>query len=48
MSHAGKKMSDNYDGNELPQPSGFLIPGALGHFQLIPVTHDESVFLSKR
>ena len=30
------------NGIELPQPDGFLVPG--GHFQLIPVTHDESTF----
>lgn len=28
-------------GNELP---GFLVPGAIGHFHLILVTHDESTF----
>ena len=32
------------DGNELPRPNGFPVPGALGRFRLIPVTHDESVF----
>jgi hypothetical protein len=32
------------DGNELSRPSGFIIPGAVGRFRLIPVTHDESVF----
>ena len=32
------------NGNELPRPNGFLVPGAIGHFRLIPVTHDESVF----
>ena len=31
-------------GNELPRPSGFLVPGAIGRFRLILVTHDESVF----
>ena len=31
-------------GNELAQPSGFLMPGAIGHFQLILVTHDKSTF----
>ena len=32
------------DGNELPRPKGFLVPGAIGRFRLILVTHDESVF----
>ena len=32
------------DGNELPRPTGFPIPGAIGRFRLILVTHDESVF----
>jgi hypothetical protein len=32
------------DGNELPQPNGFPVPGAIGRFCLILVTHDESVF----
>jgi hypothetical protein len=32
------------DGNELPQPNGFPVPGVLGRFRLIPVTHNESVF----
>ena len=32
------------EGNELPHPSGFLVPGAIGRFRLILVTHDESTF----
>jgi hypothetical protein len=32
------------DGNELPRPNGFPVPGAISRFRLIPVTHDESVF----
>jgi hypothetical protein len=32
------------DGNELPRPSGFPVPGAIGRFRLILVTHDESTF----
>ena len=32
------------DGNELPKPSGFPVPGARGRFRLILVTHDESTF----
>ena len=31
-------------GNELPRPSGFAVPGAIGRFRLILVTHDESTF----
>ena len=31
-------------GNELVQPSGFLVPGEIGCFCLILVTHDESTF----
>jgi hypothetical protein len=32
------------DGTELPRPNGFPVPGAIGRFRLIPVTHDESTF----
>jgi hypothetical protein len=32
------------DGTELPRPNGFPVPGALGRFRLILVTHDESTF----
>jgi len=31
-------------GNELPRPSGFLVPGAVGRFRLVLITHDESTF----
>ncbi len=32
------------DGNPLPLPKGFPVPGAIGRFRLILVTHDESIF----
>jgi hypothetical protein len=32
------------DGTELPRPNGFPVPGAIGRFRLILVTHDESTF----
>ena len=32
------------DGTELPRPIGFPVPGAIGRFRLILVTHDESTF----
>jgi hypothetical protein len=32
------------DGTELPRPNGFPVPGAMGRFRLILVTHDESTF----
>jgi len=32
------------DGNPLPLPDGFPVPGAMGRFCLILVTHDESTF----
>jgi hypothetical protein len=32
------------DGTELPRPDGFPVPGAIGRFRLILVTHDESTF----
>ena len=32
------------DGNELPRPLGFLVPGAIGRFRLVLITHDESIF----
>jgi hypothetical protein len=32
------------DGNELKRPSGFPVPGAIGRFRLILITHDESTF----
>ena len=32
------------NGDELPRPSGFPVPGAIGRFRLILVTHDESTF----
>ena len=31
-------------GNELPRPRGFLVPGAVGRFRLVLITHDESTF----
>jgi hypothetical protein len=31
-------------GKELLLPSGFLVPGAIGHFCLVLITHDESTF----
>ncbi|KAI0266630.1 hypothetical protein BGY98DRAFT_1069572 [Russula aff. rugulosa BPL654] len=32
------------EGTELPRPNGFPVPGAIGRFRLILVTHDESTF----
>lgn len=32
------------NGHELPRPNGFPVPGAIGCFRLILVTHDESTF----
>ena len=32
------------DGNELKHPSGFPVPGAIGCFWLILITHDKSMF----
>jgi hypothetical protein len=32
------------EGNELPRPSGFHVPGAVGRFRLVLITHDESTF----
>ncbi|KAI0270914.1 hypothetical protein BGY98DRAFT_923292, partial [Russula aff. rugulosa BPL654] len=32
------------NGTELPRPNGFPVPGAIGRFRLILVTHDESTF----
>ena len=32
------------NGNELPKPSGFPVPGTRGHFWLILITHDELTF----
>jgi hypothetical protein len=29
---------------ELPRPKGFPVPGAIGRFRLILVTHNESTF----
>jgi hypothetical protein len=34
----------DHDGTELPRPNGFPVPGAIGRFRLILVTHDESTF----
>ena len=34
----------NDAGNALARPSGFAVPGAIGRFWLILVTHDESIF----
>jgi hypothetical protein len=34
----------DHDGTELPRPNGFPVPGAIGRFHLILVTHDESTF----
>ena len=31
-------------GNELPHPSGFHVPGAVGCFCLVLIMHDESTF----
>ena len=31
-------------GNELPQPLGFPVLRAIGQFQLVLITHDESTF----
>jgi len=32
------------NGMELPHPNGFPVPGVIGHFHLILVTHNESTF----
>ena len=32
------------EGNELPCPSGFHVPKAVGHFHLVLITHNESTF----
>ena len=32
----------DHDGTELPRPDGFPVPGAIGRFRLILVTHDKS------
>jgi hypothetical protein len=32
------------EGHELPRPSGFPVPGAIGRFRLILITHNESTF----
>ena len=34
----------DHDETELPRPNGFLVPGAIGRFHLVLVTHDESTF----
>ena len=34
----------NHDGTELPRPIGFPVPGAIGRFRLVLITHDESTF----
>jgi hypothetical protein len=34
----------DHNGTELPHPNGFPVPGAIGRFRLILVTHNESTF----
>ncbi len=44
MGHERRFHRWDHDGTELPHPSGFPVPGAIGRFRLILVTHDESTF----
>ena len=44
MGHERRFHRWDHNGNELPRPDGFPVPGAIGRFRLILVTHDESTF----
>jgi hypothetical protein len=44
MGHERRFHRWDDDGTELPRPNGFAVPGAIGRFRLILVTHDESTF----
>ena len=44
MGHERRFHRWNHDGSELPRPNGFPVPGSIGRFRLILVTHDESTF----
>jgi hypothetical protein len=44
MEHERRFHRWDHNGTELPRPNGFPVPGAMGRFRLIPVTHDESTF----
>jgi hypothetical protein len=44
MGHERRFHRWDHDGTELPRPNGFPVPGAIGRFRLILVTHDESTF----
>jgi hypothetical protein len=42
--HEQRFLTWDNEGRELPRPSGFPVPGAIGRFCLVLITHDESVF----
>ncbi|KAI0280561.1 hypothetical protein BC826DRAFT_924333 [Russula brevipes] len=44
MGHERRFHRWDHNGTELPRPNGFPVPGAIGRFRLILVTHDESTF----
>jgi hypothetical protein len=45
--HERRFLTWDNEGRELPCPSGFPVPGAIGRFRLVLITHNESVFLPK-
>jgi hypothetical protein len=44
MGHERRFHRWDHNGIELPRPIGFAVPGVIGRFRLILVTHDESTF----
>jgi hypothetical protein len=44
MGHEQRFHKWDHNGMELPRPKGFPVPGAVRHFHLILVTHNESTF----